>query len=843
MNTIEERLGFDKIKEFVAAECTNALAIGMADDMCMMTDYGQITHELQLCGEMRQLTLMDNKLSSGDLVDISHELEDIAIEGTIIPPEQLPPLRDALHTIADCVSYLTGQGGEQYPALRALASEVSVDPLVMKQIDNIVDEKGEIRDNASEELRDIRREMTRKRGEIDTQIQRTLNRAKQEGWSSASAEPTIRNGRPVIPMLDTHRRKIKGLIHDESATRQTAYVEPAEVVELGNDLRELEFAERREIARILLRLCDSLRPMLPELLHACRYLARLDFLRAKARLAIRLDATIPHIEDRPAIEWYTARHPLLYLSYRDAAEKALKSADTKNEPRASRSVVPFNIELGLSSSAQSEETSRPGRRQRILIVSGPNAGGKSVCLKAVGLIQYMLQAGLPVPAKDSSVFGIFHSIFIDIGDQQSMDDDLSTYTSHLRNMTTLLAEADGRTLFLLDELGGGTEPRSGCAIAEALIEELHRRGSIGMATTHFADLKLLADRLEGVANGAMLFDTGEMRPLYRLAIGRPGSSFAFEIARNVGLPENILRDAESKVGTQMLNFEHQLQQLDNEKHELALQRQEIEQTDEFLNEVITKYQRLASEIETRRHDIISKARAEARKILDDANRSIEQTISDIKTAQAEKERTREARQRLKETAASLDEQITHEERQHRDAMQRLHKNAAPATTGSATATGPIAVGDAVIVDGEGTPVRVVELKGKKAVVESRSMRMTITIDRLTKTAKLAIGDQPARSAESRHGSIYDDINQKRLDFNPTLDLRGMRADEAIDALNTFLDNAILLSEHEGRILHGKGFGMLLTITRQQLKANRHVESFHPERIELGGEGITVVHLI
>ncbi|MBQ9473315.1 MAG: Smr/MutS family protein [Bacteroidales bacterium] len=827
MNTLEEGLGFDKIKELVAGECTNALAVRMAGEMLMMTDHGQIVHELQLCGEMRELTLMSNGFPNGDFEDISAELEGIRVAGTIIPPEQLPHLCDALHTMADCVGWLTGAEGEQYPALRALAAEVSVDPMVMKRIDDIVDEKGEVRDGASEELRRIRRDMVRKRGEMETQIERTLNHAKQEGWAPAGAEPTIRNGRQVIPMLDTHRRKIKGLIHDESATRQTAYVEPAEVVELGNDLRELEFEERREIVRILLRLCDMLRPMLDDLLDACSHFARLDFLRAKARLAVRIDATIPKVEDRPALEWYMARHPLLHLACRDAAAQALKEAG----PTAQRSVVPFNIELG-------------GQR-RILIVSGPNAGGKSVCLKAVGLIQYMLQCGLPVPVKDSSVFGIFHSIFIDIGDQQSMEDDLSTYTSHLRNMTTLLEEADERTLFLLDELGGGTEPRSGCAIAEALLEELHSRGSIGMATTHFADLKLLADRLEGVANGAMLFDTERMRPLYRLAIGRPGSSFAFEIARNVGFPDTILRAAEGKIGAQMLNFEHQLQQLDNEKQELARQRQELEQSDEFLNEVITKYQRLAGDMETRRHDIISQARAEARKILEGANRSVEQTISDIKKAQAEKERTREARQRLEQSVADFDEQTSHEEQRHRDTLKKLRKGdaASGAAGGAAPAGGPIAVGDAVIVDGEGTAVRVVELKGKKAVVESRSMRMTIALERLSKSAKLPIGDEPARASLSRHGSIYDDINQKRLDFNPTLDLRGMRADEAMEALDTFLDNAILLSEHEVRILHGKGFGILLTVTRQRLKANRRVESFHPERVELGGEGITVVHLI
>ena len=488
--TIEDKIGFTRIRELVAAECSNELAVRMTQEMTFSNSYDHVVRELQQTEEFRQILMLENSFPRQDFIDLTTELNRLRVEGTVIELEAMADLKASLHTIGECLRFLLRDDPVRYPMLYQLATRVEWNAAIGKALNKIVDDKGEVYDNASDTLLDIRRQMTKKRNEVDIRISRQLARAKHEGWAPENAEATIRNGRMVIPMLDTHRRKIKGLIHDESATRQTAYVEPSEVVELGNDLRELEFAERHEIQKILAQFTDWLRPQLDALVNAYWFLARIDFIRAKARFALTLHAGRPIVDSIAKINWLDARHPLLYLKLKEK-------------------VVPFNIELD--------------DQAHILIVSGPNAGGKSVCLKAVGLIQYMLQCGMLVPCRETSEFGIFDSIFIDIGDQQSIDNDLSTYTSHLQNMKQLLETADEGTLFLLDELGGGTEPRSGCAIAEAVLEELHRRHAYGMVTTHYADLKLMADHCEGIRNGAMLFDTERMQPLYRLAIGHPGS--------------------------------------------------------------------------------------------------------------------------------------------------------------------------------------------------------------------------------------------------------------------------------------------------------------------------------
>ena len=577
MNNIEQKLGFDRIRQMVKENCSNGLAARMADEMAFTTDYERLHHELQLTEEMRQIVLMESEFPQQDFIDLSPVLTHLRLANTFIPLEALFDLKLSLRTIRECYYFLTAEEHIKYETLRNLAIEVELGyggkssqlNVINSLLGKLIDDHGELYDNASPALAEIRRTKARKSAEVDAQVNSALNRAKREGWAPEGAEVTIRDGRPVIPLLTTHRRKIRGLIQDESASRQTAFVEPSEVVELGNDLRELEFDERHEIQRILLSFSDRLRPLLPQLDEAYRFLARIDFLRAKARVAVELNAAVPLLHPEPRIDWLDARHPILYLQKKDG-------------------VVPFSLSLAT---------------HRILIISGPNAGGKSVLLKAVGLIQYMLQCGMPVPLRPTSECGMFGSVFIDIGDQQSIDNDLSTYTSHLQNMKTLIASARENTLFLLDELGGGTEPRSGCAIAEAVLEELYDKGSFGVVTTHFADLKLLADHFDGVANGAMLFDTDQMRPLYRLSVGHPGSSFAFEIAESIGFPKEVLNRAGEKVGREQLNFEHQLQQLELDKQEIARQREELRVADEFLAEVTAKYQRLNDNLQARRHEI------------------------------------------------------------------------------------------------------------------------------------------------------------------------------------------------------------------------------------------------
>ncbi len=821
MTDIEHKLGFDRIRQMVAEHTTNALAARMADEMTFSSDYDSLRHELQSTEEMRQIVLMENEFPQQDFIDLTSILAQLRVGNTVIPLESLFDLKVSLRTIRECYMFLTAEEHRQYAALRDLAIGVELGyggkssqlGVINSLLGKLIDDHGELYDNASPALAEIRRTKARKAAEVDAQISSALARAKREGWAPEGAEVTIRDGRPVIPLLTTHRRKIRGLIQDESASRQTAFVEPSEVVELGNDLRELDFDERHEIQRILLAFSDRLRPLLPQLDEAYRFLARIDFLRAKALVAVELNASVPTLHPSPHIEWLDARHPLLYMQKKD-------------------SVVPFALRL-----SDQPDLSDPSDKSRILIISGPNAGGKSVLLKAVGLIQYMLQCGMPVPVRPTSECGMFSSVFIDIGDQQSIDDDLSTYTSHLQNMKMLLADADSGTLFLLDELGGGTEPRSGCAIAEAVLEELYNKGSYGVVTTHFADLKMLADRMPSVVNGAMLFDTEHMRPLYRLAVGHPGSSFAFEIAESIGFPKEILDRAGEMVGREQLNFEHQLQQLELDKKEIERKKEELRVADEFLNEVTQKYQRLNDNLQSRRHEIIGSARREAQQILEGANRTVERTISDIKSAKAAKEATQQARAKLEAATRENKQMIV-----KNDELAASHEKrpAAVPHTDDETML-PVAVGSIVRIDGGDTYGQVVEIKGRKAVVESNSLRMTIPLDRLQGTAKQKI-PTPKSSDTRRFASIYDDINERRKTFNPTLDLRGHRADEALEELRSFLDTAILLSEHEVRILHGKGYGILKQLIREQLQATREVHSFHPERLELGGEGITVVEL-
>ena len=813
--TLEDKLGFTKIRELVANECTNALAIRMTQEMSFSSNYDRVVRELQQTEEFRQILVLENSFPSQDFIDLTDELIRLKIVGTVIELEALFDLKCSLHTITECLRFLLRDDPIRYPYLHELATHVELDNAITKALNKIVDDKGEIYDNASPDLQEIRRQINKKRTDVDIQISKQLARAKHEGWAPENAEVTIRNGRLVIPMLDTHRRKIKGLIHDESATRQTAYLEPSEVVELNNDLRELEFAERHEIQKILALFTDMIRPQIDALVNAYWFLARIDFIRAKARFALTIHAGRPIIDSITKINWLDARHPLLYLNHKGQ-------------------VVPFNIDLN-------EEA-------HILIVSGPNAGGKSVCLKAVGLIQYMLQCGMLVPCRETSEFGIFDRIFIDIGDEQSIDNDLSTYTSHLQSMKQLLETADANTLFLLDELGGGTEPRSGCAIAEALLEELYRRHAFGVVTTHFADLKLLADKYPGIRNGAMLFDTENMKPLYRLSIGHPGSSFAFEIAQNIGFPAEILKAAGEKIGGEMLNFEHQLQQIELDKQEIAKQRTELEAADNFLAEVTQKYQQLTDKLEGKRYDILSAARKEAQQIIADANRTVEQTISDIKSAQAEREQTLKARQHMKAEAERIASAQERHDEERKNAQQRnpsikqANSKGQQMVAEADEANIPIKVGSIVRIDGQDTFGEVVELKGKKAVVESNSIRMTIALNRLSGTRKKNIPQERLSQQNNRFQSIYDDINEKRKFFNPTIDLRGQRADEAMDNLQHFFDDAQLLSEKDLRILHGKGYGILKQMIRQWLQGNRDVQSFHSERLELGGDGITVVHL-
>ena len=845
---IENNIGFDKIKALIAEKTTNSLATRMVNEIEFSSNPQRVRRLLLQTEEMRQIILFENSFPSQDFFDLSDHLDRIKLPGSVIDLLALPSLRASLLTISACLRFLFDAPDDKYPSLLDLARRVQLDPHILKRLNSILDDNGQISDNASPELLQIRRLILRKRSEVDVQLARSLSLAKREGWAPDDAEVVLRSGRLAIPLLDTHRRKMKGFILDESASRHTAFLEPAEVLELNNDLRELEFAERHEIFRILSAFSDFLRPLLPQLSAAYCFLAQIDFIRAKALFALDIGGVLPILNDFPMFDWIDARHPLLLLSLKEQGRK----------------VVPFCLRLGPSPRDNDNDNPAPVSSVpidnknvfSILIISGPNAGGKSVCLKAVGLIQYMLQCGILPPCRETSEFGIFRHISIDIGDHQSIENDLSTYSSHLLNMKHLLAVADSHSLFLLDELGAGTEPRSGCAIAEASLEELSRRGSFGIVTTHFADLKLLADRCPNIVNGAMLFDSERMAPLYKLAIGHPGSSFAFEIATKIGFPLDILEIAEDKAGREMLNFEHQIQQLELDKQEVARKQQQLELSDNFLNEVIQKYQTLTQNLEDKRQSIISDAREEARNIISSANRTVERTISDIKKANAERERTRVARQQMKLELDRLSSPVATSPNDLTPNDLVLSNPTRKVSTASGNPLSskprqvltpldcnePLKVGDIVRIDDGDTFGQLVELKAKKAVVESNSLRMTIPLDRLSKTQKKSIPVDRTDRQNSRFQSIYDDINEKRKSFSPSLDLRGHRADEALDLLQRFLDDAQLLSEKQLRILHGKGWGILKTIVRQRLQSIPEVQSFHSASLESGGDGVTIVIL-
>jgi DNA mismatch repair protein MutS2 len=587
--------------------CLCHLGRQSVDSIHYSVDLTEIETNLFQTDELRQILLFEGNFPSQDYFDLTPALSGIRLEGTYMEPEVLSELRLSLHSILQIQSYFTEHHPGKYTNLLLLAQEIAIDRQIPKVIDKIINDKSEIRDDASPALRKIRKDRSAKQAAVEKKIAQSFRLASQSGWTPEGTGLTIRNGRLVIPLLANHKRKISGLIHDESATGQTVYLEPAEIVEMNNEIKELDFAEHREIIRILTEFADYLRPSIDDLIRSYHILGRFDFIRAKARVAIGMNAHLPLIRiNTPHILWKEAVHPLLYLSH-----------SLQNKP-----VVPLNISLNPS--------------QRILIISGPNAGGKSVCLKTVGLLQYMFQCSLLPPVHQDSEFGLFRQIFIDIGDEQSLENDLSTYSSKLLNLKFFIENLDESSLFLIDELGTGTDPSLGGTIAEASLEKINEKSPFGVVTTHYSNLKLLSSRLSGIENAAMLYDSHKMKPLFILQTGIPGSSFAFEIARQIGFPEDVLGNAAEKTGLTQLNFDRQLQDLELEKAEMTGKASELKVADDFLHELINKYQKLYDDLKKREGEIILKAKDEALSLLKESNKQIEKTIKEIRESQAEK---------------------------------------------------------------------------------------------------------------------------------------------------------------------------------------------------------------
>lgn len=819
----EHKIGFDQIRSILQGLCLSNLGQELVNDMVYKTDYDTILTLLHRTEEMLRIESGDEEFPTDFFFDVRPMLKRIRVEGTFMDVAEMYDLRRSLETIRRLVSFFKTSDDEAplYPYLSALAGDVAIYPQLTKEIDLILDKTGGIRDNASPELLAIRRNLSATMAGLSRTLNTILRKAQNEGYVDKDVAPTMRDGRLVIPVLPTFKRKIHGIVHDESASGKTVYIEPAEVVEANNHIRELEIEERREIVRILTAFTDKLRPYADDIALSYDFLAEIDFIRAKALFAIDINATLPHVERECQVEWYHAIHPLLLLTLR----------------RQHKDVVPLDITLD--------------NKNRILLISGPNAGGKSVCLKTVGLLQYMMQCGLLVPMYDNSHMGIFDSIFIDIGDEQSIEDDLSTYSSHLSHMKQCVRNCNEHSLLLIDEFGGGTEPQIGGAIAEALLDRFNRRGAYGVITTHYQNLKHFAENTEGIINGAMLYDRHHMQPLFVLSIGNPGSSFAIEIARKIGLPEDIISDASDKVGSDYISMDKYLQDIVRDKRYWENKRQNIRQKEKQLEELTNRYTQNLERIDRERKEWLAKAKDEARALLSDTNTRIESTIKEIREAQADKERTKEARKKLDEfkrqiaaedAAAAEEDKIQREIRKLKEREQRKQQKRNEPQPEKKEVPLTIAVGDAVRIKGQNAVGEVIALTEREATVAFGMVQSKIKRDRLEKVGRNQLKREAARKSTFISAATTDDMREKQLSFTNEIDVRGMRVDEALQAITYFIDDAIQVGCGRVRILHGTGTGALRMAIRQYLKTVKGVAHFADEHIQLGGAGITVVDL-
>ena len=825
----EQKIGFDQIRQLLKEKCLSTLGEERVTDMTFSDQHDKVEELLNQVMEFVRIIQEEDSFPDQFFFDVRPSLKRVRIEGMYLDEQELFDLRRSLETIRDIVRFLHRNEEEEesdcpYPSLKRLAGDIAVFPQLIGKIDSILNKYGKIKDNASTELARIRRELASTMGSISRSLNSILRSAQSEGYVDKDVVPTMRDGRLVIPVAPGLKRKIKGIVHDESASGKTVFIEPAEVVEANNRIRELERDERREIIRILTEFSNVLRPSIPEILQSYEFLAEIDFIRAKSYFAIQTNALKPALENEQLLDWTMAVHPLLQLSLSKHGKK----------------VVPLDIELN--------------QKQRILIISGPNAGGKSVCLKTVGLLQYMLQCGMPVPMHERSHAGIFSNIFIDIGDEQSIEDDLSTYSSHLTNMKVMMKSCDGHSLILIDEFGGGTEPQIGGAIAEAVLKRFNQKKTFGVITTHYQNLKHFAEDNEGVVNGAMLYDRHLMQALFQLQIGNPGSSFAVEIARKIGLPEDVIADASEIVGSEYINADKYLQDIVRDKRYWEGKRQTIRQREKHMEETIARYQTEMEELQKSRKEIIRQAKEEAERLLQESNARIENTIRAIKEAQAEKEKTRLVRQELNDFRASVNELASKEqedkiarkmeklkEKQNRKKEKKQVSESQTPSPHPPKIT-PITIGEHVKIKGQSAIGEVLEINGKNtAVVGFGSIKTTVKLDRLERTNAAPQKQEPAKSTFVS-SQTHDQMYEKKLGFKQDIDVRGMRGDEALQAVTYFIDDAILVGMGRVRILHGTGTGILRTLIRQYLDTVPGVRHFADEHVQFGGAGITVVDL-
>ena len=820
------------------------------DEIAFSTDAVQVNEWLTQVREFRRLQAEKDDFPMQYFFDVREAVSRIRLENTHLEEDEVWDLRRSLETIANIVRYLNRSADDDdaeregfapeypYPALHRLTEGVMTFPAMIRRIDSILDKFGKIKDSASMTLASIRHELEKTQGSISRTLYTILHAAQKDGLVEKDAAPTMRDGRLVLPVAPQVKRRINGIVHDESATGKTVFIEPAEVVEANNKVRQLEAEERREVIRILTVFTDEVRPHVAEILESYQFLAQIDLIFAKSQLAELTKAFEPVMEDKPHLDWIRAVHPLLQLSLE----------------KQGKHVVPLDIILT--------------QQKRLLIISGPNAGGKSVCLKTVGLLQYMLQCGLPVPIGDRSTTGLFHHILIDIGDEQSIENDLSTYSSHLMNMKQMIKNCDAHTLLLIDEFGSGTEPTIGGAIAEAMLKQFWQKQAFGVITTHYQNLKHFAEDHPGVVNGAMLYDRHQMQALFQLAIGQPGSSFAIEIARKTGIPEEVIKDASDIVGSDYIQSDKYLQDIVRDKRYWEGKRQTIHQHEKSLENKINRYEDELTEIDRQRKEILRKAKEEAEELLRESNKKIENAIREIREAQAEKERTRLVREELntfKEELAGIDtkdndEAIARKIRQLQERKERREKrkqekaekaaNPVAAAPKKPAAERPIEAGDTVRIKGLTSVGEVESIDGKMAVVIFGAMKTKMRADRLehAEVSKSQLSKQEERnnSIAGSYGMVSRDtrdvIDNRKLNFKQDIDVRGMRGDEAINAITYFIDDAILVGVSRVRILHGTGTGILRQLIRQYLATVPNVSHFRDEHVQFGGAGITVVDL-
>ncbi|WP_455086242.1 endonuclease MutS2 [Prevotella denticola] len=895
----EQKIGFTEIRTLLRERCLSPLGKERVDEMSFSTDARQINTWMEEIREFRQIQEGQDDFPLDNFFDVRESVSRIRLEGTHMEVEELFDLKRSLETIIAIVSFLSrGEETEQgeirhyTPALYALADGIATFPILVQRISQIIDKFGKMRDNASPDLLQIRRELSRTEGSISRTLYSILHSAQAEGLVEKDVTPTLRDGRLVIPVAPGLKRRISGIVHDESATGRTVYIEPSEVVEANNRIRELENEERREIIRILTEFAKKMRPNVPEILDSYSLMAAVDFIRAKAELARLFRSFEPEVSDKPHIDWIRAVHPLLQLSLERKSRKdanRLSSTDNSHADKDSNDQIPLQEDNNLSEEEYKTGNVPPSvvpldiqltKDKHLLIISGPNAGGKSVCLKTVGLLQYMLQCGLSIPVGDRSTTGIFTDIMIDIGDEQSIENDLSTYSSHLMNMKIMMRHATEHTLILIDEFGTGTEPQIGGAIAEAVLRQFWKKHVWAVITTHYQNLKHFAENHPGTANGAMLYDRHEMRPLFQLAIGRPGSSFAIEIARKTGIPEEVIHDAADIVGSDYIQSDKYLQDIVRDKRYWESKRQTIHSHEKELEKRIAQYEKDIATLEQSRKDILRRAKEQAEEIIKESNRRIENTIREIREKQAEKEETKRIRQELaayeegllsssqpdkpgknnkkkmKDSGLLSDEDFqkkvdkikSRKERHEQHLKERAGKQQAAAealknAVRKQQTGGVVNVGDAVRIKGLTTIGKVEVIDGKQATVIFGDMRTKMAVSRLEHVDAASLQtEQQQFQAYNYSRETRETIDKHRNQFHQELDVRGMRADEALNQVQYFIDDAILVGAGQVRILHGKGNGILRQLIRQYLASIPNVKSYRDEHVQFGGAGITVVEL-